>query len=163
MKEKMRYFLLNLPFFRYTPIGKRWLREDEDEVTQRLNEIRRSRFKFTSIYADSDRGFRGAKSYFLVNREGRPEQFVYYIGMATPVPIDPTCYQYCFRDTSEYFNKERFVLLFNLCKQFDKQQVTFSVRGADSINTLLMDDENLAEAVLTYIDPRTRERVEIKL
>lgn len=61
------------------------------------------------------------------------------------------------------FNEERFMVLLDLCKKFDEQKVVFSVRGADSINTLLEDKDNLIEATVTYIDPETRKRKVVKL
>lgn len=50
-----------------------------------------------------------------------------------------------------------------LCKEFDEQRVVFSVRGADSINTLLEDKDNLIEATLSYTDPETKEQITIYL
>lgn len=165
--NKLKTCLLSVPFFKFTPIGKKWLKDEEDVLKQRLQRLKKSRFKFKSIYTDSFRNsglrVRGAISYFFVNRDGRPERFAYYIGLPAPLPIDPTVYSYHFNDRSDNFNEERFMVLLDLCKKFDEQRVVFSVRGADSINTLLEDKDNLIEATLRYTDPETRKRKVVKL
>ena len=168
--NKLKTCLLSVPLFKFTPIGKKWLKEEEDALKQRLQKLKKSRFTFKSIYTKSiqnsgvsSRRIGGAISYFLVNRDGIPERFSYYIGLPAPLPIDPTVCCYHFNDRMDNFNEERFMVLLDLCKKFDEQKVVFSVRGADSINTLLEDKDNLIEATLRYTDPETRKRKVVKL
>ena len=157
-------------FFGFTPIGKKWIEKEEEVLKQRLQKLKGSHFTFKSLNANSfwklgvqSRRLGGFVSYFLVNRDGRPERFSYYTGLPIPLPTDPTACCYHFNDRSDNFNEERFKVLMGLCKKFDEQRVVFSVRGADSINTLLEDKDNLIEATLSYTDPETKEQITIYL
>lgn len=168
--NKLQSFLLSVPFFRFTPIGKKWIEKEEEVLKQRLQKLKGSHFTFKSLNANSfwssgvqSRRLGGFVSYFLVNRDGRPERFSYYTDLPIPLPTDPTACCYHFNNRSDNFNEERFKVLMGLCKKFDEQRVVFSVRGADSINTLLEDKDNLIEATLSYTDPETREQITIYL
>ena len=161
--NKLQSFLLSVPFFGFTPIGKKWIEKEEEILKQRLQKLKGSHFTFKSLNANSfwssgvvSRRLGGTISYFLVNRNGRPERFSYYTGLPIPLPNDPTACCYYFNDRSDNFNEERFKVLLGLCK-------VFSVRGVDSINTLLEDKDNLIEATLGYTDPETREQITIYL
>ena len=168
--NKLQSFLLSVPFFRFTPIGKKWIEKEEEVLKQRLQNLKGSHFTFKSLNANSfwssgvvSRRLGGTISYFLVNRVGRLERFSYYTGLPIPLPTDPTACCYYFNNRSDNFNEERFKVLMGLCKKFDEQRVVFSVRGADSINALLEDKDNLIEATLSYTDPETREQITICL
>ena len=168
--NKLQSFLLSVPFFRFTPIGKKWIEKEEEVLKQRLQKLKGSHFTFKSLNANSfwklgvqSRRLGGFVSYFLVNRVGRSERFSYYTGLPIPLPTDPTACCYHFNERSNNFNEERFKVLMGLCKKFDEQRVVFSVRGADSINTLLEDKDNLIEATLNYTDPETKEQITIYL
>lgn len=168
--NKLQSFLLSVPFFEFTPIGKKWIKKEEEILKQFLQKLKGSHFTFTSITANSfwrsgvvSRRLGGTISYFLVNRDGKPERFSYYTGLPIPLPTDPTACCYHFNDRSDNFNEERFKVLLGLCKKFDEERVVFSVRGADSINTLLEDKDNLIEATLSYTDPETKEQFTIYL
>ena len=168
--NKLQSFLLSVPFFGSTPIGKKWIEREEEILKQRLQKLKGSHFTFKSLNANSfrisgvvSRRLGGTISYFLVKRDGRPERFTYYTGLPIPLPTDPTACCYHFNDRSDNLNEERFKVLMGLCMEFDEQRVVFSVRGADSINTLLEDKDNLIEATLSYTDPETREQITIYL
>ena len=168
--NKLQSFLLSVPFFGSTPIGKKWIEREEEILKQRLQKLKGSHFTFKSLNANSfrssgvvSRRLGGTISYFLVKRDGRPERFTYYTGLPIPLPTDPTACCYHFNDRSDNLNEERFKVLMRLCMEFDEQRVVFSVRGADSINTLLEDKDNLIEATLSYTDPETREQITIYL
>ena len=168
--NKLQSFLLSVPFFKFTPIGKKWIDKEEEVLKQRLQKLKGSYFTFKSLNTNSfwklgvqSRRLGGFVSYFLVNRDGRPERFSYYTGLPIPLPTDPTACCHYFNERSNNFNEERFKVLMGLCKEFDEQKVVFSVRGADSINTLLEDMDNLIEATLSYTDPETREQITIYL
>lgn len=168
--NKVQSFLLSVPFFGSTPIGKKWIEREEEILKQRLQKLKGSHFTFKSLNANSfrssgvvSRRLGGTISYFLVKRDGRLERFTYYTGLPIPLPTDPTACCYHFNDRSDNLNEERFKVLMGLCMEFDEQRVVFSVRGADSINTLLEDKDNLIEATLSYTDPETREQITIYL
>ena len=161
--NELKSFLLRVPFFKFTPIGKKWIEKEEEVLKQLLQKLKGSHFTFTSVYVGIPPRTIGAISYFNVNRGGIPERFSLYIGKPIPLPISPTYCCYFFSDARDIFNKERFMLFFNLCKRFDKERVTFSVHGADSIKILLEDEKGLIDATLSYTDPETREQITIYL
>ena len=141
--NKLKTCLLSVPLFKFTPIGKKWLKEEEDALKQRLQKLKKSRFTFKSLYTKSIQN--------------------YYIGLPAPLPIDPTVCCYHFNDRMVNFNEERFMVLLDLCKKFDEQKVVFSVLVSYSINTLLEEKDNLIESTLSYTDPETRKRKVVKL
>lgn len=161
--NKLQSFLLSVPFFEFTSIGKKWIKKEEEILKQFLQKLKGSHFTFKSVLTGTPQRERGAIGYFLVNRDGIPEQFALYFGKPIGLPINPTYCCYSFVDGRHIFNKERFMLFFNLCKRFDKERVTFSVHGADSIKTLLEDEDRLIDATLSYTDPETKEQITIYL